>query len=199
MCTSSKDGTCQNRKADGTLCGAALDAEGRHATMCCCGGGAIARHNALRDTLALLARERSAHVDVELDVDQAAACPDTGAWLDLAITHPGGGKKTTLVDVAVASPYSQLAMRGGPGHAALLADKAKQEKYCNVKVTPAIWETLGRPGNSTVTLLRQMAPQDDPGERTAWLARAWRLLGTVLQTYNSRMVHTACWGKGPRR
>ena len=129
VCATSEDGTCQNRKATGALCGKLLDAAGMHATMCGCGGGAIARHNALRDALALLARERNAHVDIEIDVDQAAACPNTGARLDLSISQPGpdGERKNMLVDVAVASPFAQSAgMRAG--NAALLADAAKRKK-----------------------------------------------------------------------
>ena len=61
--------------------------EGIHVTMCGGGGGAIARHSAIRDAQATLAREQ-AHVDIDLPVDQPAACSQTGARLDVSITMP---------------------------------------------------------------------------------------------------------------
>ena len=41
--------TCQHRQQDGSLCGAVLDARGKHALKCEVGPGREARHNALRD------------------------------------------------------------------------------------------------------------------------------------------------------
>ena len=109
VCSDSATGLCQNRKADGTLCGKELDEQGMHATMCGCGGGQIARHNAIRDAIAAPAREQNAHVDIELDVSQAAACPDTGARLDVSITldDETGARRNMLVDVAIASPFAR--------------------------------------------------------------------------------------------
>ena len=116
-CARNKDGTCQNIKSDGTVCGKALDLEGMHATMCCSGGAAIARHSAIRDALAALAREQHAHIDLGLDVNQAAACENTGARLDVQIPMPDIDK-CMLIDVA-----------GAPGKAAMLADAANNKTH----------------------------------------------------------------------
>ena len=116
--------------------------------------------------------------------------------MDVSITmdDDSGHRRNMLVDVAIASPFARD-VQGVPGKAAKNAELAKCKKYANIAVVPAIWETLGAPGQSVISLLRKLAPQGDPGERTAWMGKAWRVLGTTLQTHSARIVRTACHGR----
>ena len=152
----------------------------------------VARHNAIRDALARLARDSGADADIEVDVAGAAADPLTGARLDVQIRRPTGGERNILVDVSVTTLFAAGAT-GRPGAAASLVAGAKRRKYGNITVTPAILETFGRAGEALSSLIRRLAPED-LGERTLWIGHAWRIVSTHLQAHNARMVRKAING-----
>ena len=74
---------CKNRKR-GTECGAALDREGKHATTCPCGHALSARHDALRDENAKIARHTCLSA-----VDHPAIDPEYGARMDVRVSKAG--------------------------------------------------------------------------------------------------------------
>ena len=96
---------CKNRKRDGTECGAALDKEGKHATTCPCGHALSARHNALRDEIANIARRTGLCADIEVLVGHPAIDPENGARLDVRISKPGVQNADELIDDQVTSPF----------------------------------------------------------------------------------------------
>ena len=96
---------CKNKKRDGTECGAALDKEGKHATTCPCGHALSARHNALRDEIANIARRTGLCADIEVLVDHHAIDPENGAKMDVRISKPGFQNADELIDVQVTTPF----------------------------------------------------------------------------------------------
>ena len=79
--------TCSHRTRTGQRCGAPLDAWGCHALCCPSEGGWVARHSALRDTLAALVATRTGktlarEVVVLAVLDVAVA--STGEYIDVA-------------------------------------------------------------------------------------------------------------------
>ena len=92
---------CKNKKRDGTECGAALDKEGNHATTCPCGHALSARHNALRDEIATIARRTGLCADIEVLVDHPAIDPENGARMDMRISKTGVQDADELIDVQV--------------------------------------------------------------------------------------------------
>ena len=85
---------CKNKKRDGTECGAALDKESKHATTCPCGRALSAKHNALRDEIANIARRTGLCADIEVLVDHPAIDPENGARMDVRISNPNQVSKT---------------------------------------------------------------------------------------------------------
>ena len=96
---------CKNKKRDGTECGVALDRDGKHATTCPCGHALSARHNALRDEIANIARRTGLSADIEVLVDHPAIDPENGARMDVRISKPGVQNADKLIDVQVTSPF----------------------------------------------------------------------------------------------
>ena len=120
---------CKNKKRDGTECGAALDKEGKHATTCPCGHALSARHNALRDEIANIARRTGLCADIEVLVDHPAIDPENGARMDVRISKTGAQDADELIDVQVTSPFCVEAA-GLVGKAASIAESKKRTKYC---------------------------------------------------------------------
>ena len=130
---------CKNKKRDGTECGAALDREGKHATTCPCAHALSARHNALRDEIANIARRTGLCADIEVLVDHPAIDPENGARM-VRISKSGVQNADELIDVQVTSPFCVEAA-GQVGKAASIAESKKRTKYRPAVVTPAILET----------------------------------------------------------
>ena len=147
----------KNRKRDGTECGAALDKEGKHATTCPCGHALSARHNALRDDIANIARRTGLCADIETLVDHPAIDPENGARTDVRVSKPGVQNPDELIDVQVTSPFCVEAA-GLVGKAASIAESKKRTKYRPAVVTPAILETDGRMGPTLEAFLSGIAP-----------------------------------------
>ena len=177
---------CKNKKRDGTECGAALDKEGKHGTTCPCGHALSARHNALRDEIANIARRTSLCADIEVLVDHPAIDPENGARMDVRISKPGVQNADELIDVQVTSPFCVEAA-GLVGKAPSIAESKKRTKYRPAVVTPAIVETHGRIGPTLKAFLAKIAPEDQQA-RATWLQEAMRRISCVLQIHNARII-----------
>ena len=178
---------CKNKKRDGTECGAALDKEGKHATTCPCGHALSARHNALRDEIANIARRTGLCADIEvLVVDQPAIDPENGARMDMRISKPGVQNADELIDVQVTFPFCVEAACL-VGKAATIAESKKRTKYRPAVATPATLETHGRMGPTLKAFLAKIAPEDQQAWAT-WLQEAMRVNSCVLQIHIARII-----------
>ena len=175
----------KNKKRDGTECGAALDKEGKHATTCPCGHALSARHNALRDEIANIARRTGLCADIEVLVDHHAIDPENGARMDVRISKPGVQNADELIDVQVTSPFFVEAA-ALVGKAATIAESKKRTKYRPAVVTPAILETHFRTAHSQ-SVPAKIAPEDQQA-RATWLQEAMRRISCVLQIHNARII-----------
>ena len=81
-------GTCQQRRADGSVCGAVLDVKGRHARSCKAGGWVVRKHDAVVAELEKWCEDQNCYVQREAILPQAN--PDRPvARIDL-IAHLAG-------------------------------------------------------------------------------------------------------------
>ena len=192
---------CKNKKRDGTECGAAIDKEGKHATTCPCGHALSARHNALRDEIANIARRTGLCADIEVLVDFPAIDPENGARVDVRISKPGVQNSDELIDVQVTSTFCVEAA-GLVGKAASIAESKKRTKYRPAVVTPAILETHGRIGPPSRRSWPRSPPEDQQA-RATWLQEAMRRISCVLQIHNARIIAkcngTICSPRPPGR
>ncbi len=81
---------CTNKSARGVLCGAFLDAKGRHAASCACAGGRLRKHGRLARSVAGLARR---WYDAEPSLEQRIP--------ELDYQKPDGTVKHAIMDVVV--------------------------------------------------------------------------------------------------
>ena len=82
-------------------------------------------------------------------------------------------------------PQRVAAFAAKPGQAALDGEKAKKRRYKaadnpRAALIPFVVESLGRPGELAMQLLRAMAPKDT-ASRSSELGRAYRELSTLIQ------------------
>ena len=154
-------GLCQHIRADGRLCGAALDAEGVHAMTCLVGAWATRRHDSCCIGIAAYAESNGSTAEREVTLPVAA--PDRpAARMDVVIVEPER-PQPVLVDFTVTTPLAQEMIRRGrssqvPGAAAEAAARHKRSKYPNVLLTPFAVETYGRLGEDARALALQLAP-----------------------------------------
>ena len=191
------DGTCHHRRADGTLCGKALDSKGLHALTCNCGGGVDRRHNRIRDEIASWLKEQGHEaVRTEQWVPQWQRTLPNGtvedARLDVTFRHDG---LQLYADIVVCSPVSTDASRtrrnaATDGAAAEAAEKGKRRRYPHPELTPLAVETLGRLGAVAAAFARRWATRE-PGKRTSAIASFYRRVAAALQQHNGDMLTAA--------
>ena len=135
---------CLNAKADGELCGDALDPDGNHAVICPCGPMRIARHNGLADIYADIIEEIGGVTRREVYVQEFSSTSE--AWLDVW-AYSVQELPDALLDITVRHPGSQSyqpeAARQG-GHAAARGEKDKLDRYPAAggrEVWPTAYET----------------------------------------------------------
>ena len=195
--------TCQHRRRDGSLCGAALDARGKHALKCEVGPGREARHNALRDFTAEFHPKVSGYMAV---TEQRVSAwdrvnPRTGdleeARLDVATRDAASGRKI-FIDARVTCAHCGYAPRqrvraGRDGAAACDAVRDKRRRYppSGGELVPLVFEAGGRPAEETVAFVRSWGVDADPAERSQIIRFAWQQYSCTLQSGNAEMILSA--------
>ena len=186
--------TCNNKTAEGTTCGEALDEHGRHSSTCKTGGGVIRRHDHLAKAGgALLKRWTGQAALLEQRVpawDRQRRNPRPGQdpveravldieyndgnerrWVDVTTRHPAAG---TAADTAAAARK--------PGEASRRAERAKHERYPGPELTAFVVELPGRLGGEARLWLRRQVLALPPDLRTAELARAYKVISCTVQS-----------------
>ena len=171
-------------RGDGRRCGEPLDALGRHALVCGCGAGRLARHNDLRDTLGAVIAQTTGDAPAKEVAVPAWSTPTATAVLDLALAGTN-----EFVDVTVTYPH-QRGSSTSDGAAARLAEDAKRRKYPGARLVPAAWEVLGRVGEPLAAFLRRLH-RGTLAERAEGMADAWGSLSAALQRGNANMIAAA--------
>ena len=191
------DGTCRHRRANGTLCGASLDARGTHALTCNCGGGVDRRHNRIRDEVASWLKEQGHDaVDTEKDVPQWRRTRADGtvedARLDVTWRHEAVQLYADIVVTSAAQADPERARRnaGTSGAAAQAAEQSKRRRYPHPELTPIAVETLGRLGAVAQAFAKRWATRD-PAKRPTAVASLYRRIAAALQQHNGDMLLAA--------
>ena len=177
----------KTRSATATECGAALDKEGKHATTCPCGHALSARHNALRDEIANIARRTGLCADIEVLVDHPAIDPENGARMDVRISKLGVQNADELIDVEVTSLFCvEAAVSGWQMPPPSL--RASEQNTGPAVVPPrlSLRPTAGL-GPTLKEFLAKIAPEDQQA-RATWLQEAMRRISCVLQIHNARII-----------
>ena len=98
------------------------------------------------------------------------------------------------IDLTVISAVSADALGNGSalrdGVASALAARCKIRKYANTEVYPFPIEDHGRIGESAVTVVRMLAPADNP-ERGIFIAELQRDLASTLQRASADAILSA--------
>ena len=198
---------CQHRKQTGLLCGAYLDARGRHARACNAGGAVVARHNSIRDwTAAAWTQCTGTPAQTEQHVPQWDKIdPHTQeveeAILDVATADLRTGSPL-YVDVVVKTTYSEdparlRARARKDGRAAAEAANRKRTRYADAgtSLIPLAFEDGGRPCEETVSFIRMLGAARTSAEdgSTDWggTARLWQECSTLLQLGNAEIILSA--------
>ena len=188
--------------------GGNLDPRGVHAGYCEVGGHALHGHNAIRDWLATLLAEWTGmptHTEQRVpEWDRQRTDPRSGetvwerAVLDVRFFDSQGN--LTYADVAVVSAGTlspdtlrQRAERPGRAAADMVTEKRRRyppAQHPSAGLVPFVVESLGRPAQETVLLLRAAAPQDKK-VRAVVLHRAWRSLSYLVQLRLAELLLSA--------
>ena len=156
--------TCSIPRADGSLCGCAVDTFGVHLSLCKAGPARLRPHTALARRLGMQLRAVRGFVDYERPVpDLFTVDPHTGAIseavLDIVCTFPGA-TSYHAVDVSIRSPdaerYGTADIR--PGAAAASGEADKLRRY-GPTVLPVVIETGGRMGLASIDALASLATE----------------------------------------
>ena len=185
-------GRCQHQRPDGSICGAELDAKGKHARSCAVGGWLVRRHD--NGCAALAAWCEDMGCTVHREVVFPNSTPDRPeARMDLVI-HAPHLSEPVHVDVTIVSALAQEAMLAGAarrdGAAAGVAARRKRAKYPHCNVLPFVVEDHGRFGEEALALVRSLAPVDNT-KRSPAIRRLYQTLGSVLQRHAADSVVSA--------
>ena len=184
---------CPNRAKNGTVCGATVEADMRHALTCQSGGGRNTRHNAVRDFLARWVQERvDSTVLTEQIVSQWARKHGElveQAQLDVTWNQPG---RKHCIDVVLVAPDDgseavERVRADRPGLAAKRAEEAKHRRYPTAhgtpRLTPFAIEHMGRVGDEARTWLRELVRRTDEDPHGSVDSVAfWQGLSAVVQS-----------------
>ena len=198
---------CKHRRPDGRLCGAFLDARGKHARMCGIGGAVDARHNSLRDWGATAwtlctgtPAKKEQHVP-QWDRQNPRTGEVEEAVLDIATADLRTGAPL-YVDVVVKTAYStdpaRLRARARKnGVAAAEAATGKRRRYPDggTGLIPLAFEDGGRPCEEAVSFIRMLGAccteTEDGSTDCGGTARLWQECSTLLQLGNAELILSA--------
>ena len=140
-----------------------------------CAGTLSAKHDALRDEIAHIARRTGLCADIEVLVDHPAIDPENGARMDVRISKPGVQNSDGPTDAQVTSPFCVEAagLVGKP-------ESKNRMKYRPAVFTLAFLATHGRMGPTLKAFLAKVTPEDQQ-VRATWLQEAVRRISGVLQ------------------
>ena len=171
-------------------CSCSRDPYGKHAFHCQMGGAIIARHNALRDTLAERVTE---HTGLPATVEQHDHATGDERRPDLHYQNSRG--ETVHVDVAIVSPHMGTSngdpRQCRPGAAISTHEALKRRKYPELRLMPAVCSHLGRVGNDLSSLFRSICSQHDLAERSRAISGMYQCWSTTLMHWNAHILATA--------
>lgn len=180
---------CQHwNSAANMICGQTMNQHADHATVCLAGGHAIRRHNALVQTLArLLGLVPLNTVDME-PIAPAERPLQPNARPDLAWKLPGQPQR--MADVQITSALATQALQRSAsattdGRAAQLAEQRKRCEWQSQNVVPIVFETGGRPGQATTSLVRWLDQQ------LGSTSQIWQSLSVSLQRAQAQQIRAA--------
>ena len=151
------------------------------------------RHNAGVYLLADWAVNRCGCTVFKEQVSPTANAQHTEARMDLIVYSPlvAGAMH---VDLTVISPLSQEALAKGSalhdGVAADLAARGKVRKYPGTEVFPFPIEDHGRVGDASSTVIRMLAPSENP-DRGICISDLYRDLANTLQRASADAIMAA--------
>ena len=169
-----------------------LDCKGTHTTSCARGGGLVRRHDVVAK-VGIGAGLKD--LDCEAVLCEQHSSPDQSGFapkVDIAAIAPDG--RQLQFDVVVAHPASVRALEKHSyridGVAASDAEDGKWVHYGDRNVTPAAFETGGRPGEALIALVRTLLPEE-PARRSFAAQMFWQRVSVVLQRENARAIQLA--------
>jgi hypothetical protein len=181
---------CRHYAAQGTLCGAQVDALGLHALLCKVGGHVIHRHDAVRDELAHILCESESSAQGAL-VEQNA--PDTASANmrpDIVFHDYRGRVKHIDVEICTSHPR-RMSGQYRPGALIEQLEGVKRRKYQHLPLIPFVVSHLGRFGASAQGLLKLIFRSTDEQHRSSCIANAYQSIACVIQKRNVRLLSTA--------
>ena len=190
--------TCCNVGRNGQVCGAILDANGKHAADCRPGGGVLKRHTGLEKAVAGLARR---WFDVEPLTEQRITELDQNnpdgtirrAVLDVVVPFLS---ERQLIDVTVrqGDAGSGAAVRAAAKKDGVPSTRAEQEKHARYPVSGLVAfavEGCGRLGGEARSWLRIGAAVQPEDTQVRELTRAHRVISAVVHGQTSRAMRLA--------
>ena len=189
---------CTNKDATGRLCGAFLDAKGRHAATCACAGGRLRKHGRLsRATAGLTRRWYAVEPGLEQRIPELDRQRPDGstehAILDVVAPLLSGRQ---LIDVTVrqgaaGSAAARHAASRRDGVPSRVAEREKHGRYPGNELVAFAVEGGGRLGAEARGWLR-MGASGQPGDVTvAELTRAHRVISAAVQGETARALRAA--------
>ena len=182
--------TCQQKNAQGVLCGQPLDDRGYHSSTCQCGGGVLRRHGRIERVVgSLVARWRHETPLYEQrvpawDTRDANGTIVERAILDLQYQDDDG---TRWVDVscrhAAAGDTAQLrAAARREGEASRRGERDKHRRYPGDRLIPFVVETGGRVGAEARHWLHALTREWPKDQQAKELTRAYKSVSCALQS-----------------
>ena len=190
--------TCSNKDAQGRLCGAFLDAKGRHGATCPCAGGRLRKHGRLARAVGGLARrwyaaEPSFEQRIpELDYQK----PDGSvklAIMDIVVPYLD---RRELIDVTVrqgaaGSAEHRRAASRRDGVPSRRAEQKKHARYPTRELVAFAVEGCGRLGGEARAWLKRGAYSQLGDLQVAELTRAHRVISAAVQGETARAQRAA--------
>ena len=165
---------------------------GRHAMVCPSGGGWVRRHNELRDEAHEIYEARTNKPALKEQYVPHWSTARSEARLDIVGSDALG--RDEYVDIAIVHPLCTTVARqaaGCDGAAASNEEKRKHDRYPGPFLTPAVWEAMGRPGESVQKWMSAVHATCDASERSTLVRESWQRLNCVIQRGNAAMLASA--------
>jgi hypothetical protein len=185
-----------------TACATRMDVYGDHALVCSRGGGAITRHNLLRDAMRALARSAGYQTRSELPYLLHNTRDKPG---DFVVHNLDEANSVTAFDVTVRDTLqrSTLALAAkNPGHLIQVGHQAKIDKYgaacamtAGLHFYPLAWESAGGASAKVHECLKQWSRLSAKryGNRYAeTLCNTYRQLSIIIQQSNAQRILEKC-------
>ena len=173
---------------DDTICGAELDETRIHALISQLQGSTVHRHNRIRDTTAHILRESGQYNDVQIEqLVPEASDPSVAPRMGHHCSRTTGPTRPHCCDGRLC-PHSDRASLRQRHETGRMLDTIEYRRYPGVQVTPAALETVGRPGDGVVNLIRKLGRNVNKTERAKFIDEAWQQISAALQTGNARAV-----------